>query len=65
MIEIQANGGIYINLDFGNDMKHDIIDIPIIQFTIGGCKETIYYLDKRDGTHYKGVSCAVIVISIL
>ena len=36
--EIRANGGINITLDFGNDMKHDVIAIPVIQFIIGDCK---------------------------
>ena len=38
MKEIQANGEIRINLDFGNDMKHDIIATLIIQLIIGDCK---------------------------
>ena len=33
--EIRVNSEIYITLDFGNDMKHDVIAIPIIQFFIG------------------------------
>ena len=35
---IRANGGIHTTLDFGNDMKHDVIAIPVIQFIIGDCK---------------------------
>ena len=38
MKEIRVTGGVHITLDFGNDMKHDVIAIPVIQFIIGNCK---------------------------
>ena len=38
MKAIRDNGGIKLTLDFGNNMKHDVIAIPVIQFIIGDCK---------------------------
>ena len=39
MRDIRKHGGIHITLDFGCDMKHYVIAIPIIQLIIGDCKE--------------------------
>ena len=39
MREIRVNGGTHITLDFGNDMTHDDIAIPVIHLVIVDGKE--------------------------
>ena len=38
MKAIRDNGGIKLTLDFGNNKKHGVIAIPVIQFIIGDYK---------------------------
>lgn len=38
MKKICDNGGMKLTLDFGNNKKHDVILIHVIQFIIGHCK---------------------------
>ena len=38
MKEIRDNGAIRLTVEFGSGRKHDIIEIPVIQFIIGDCK---------------------------
>ena len=49
MREIRTNGGIHINLDFGNDMKHYVIAIHIIQLVIGYCKRNDLLYGRKGG----------------
>ena len=36
--QLRDNGGISMTLDFGNNNKHDVVAIPVLQYVIGDCK---------------------------
>ena len=50
MKDIRDSGGIHLTLDFGNNKKHDVIAIHMIQFIIGYCKDNDL-LCGRKGCH--------------
>ena len=50
MKNIRDSGGLKLTLDFGDHGTLDMIDIPVIQFIIGDCKDK-YILYGRKGSH--------------
>ncbi len=49
MKQIRDCGGIKLTLNFGNDGKHEVIAIPVIQYIIGDCKGNDTLCGRKGG----------------
>ena len=51
MKEIRESGGLKLCLDFGNNNKHEVIAMPVIQYIIGDCKGNDLLCGRKAGHH--------------
>lgn len=59
---IGCNWGTRLTLDFGNDRKHDVIVIHVVQFIIGDCNGNDLLSCKKGGHYFDMKVLCVIVI---
>ena len=43
------NGGVQLTLDFGGDIKHNVIALPVTQFIMGDCKGNDLLCGRKGG----------------